>query len=151
MSEWIVPGQKDRIPGQTLDAWISELNRWSPSWARHKGREYARRQLGVTVDEMPVVTAIAYIEKHYGGGWQAFVNDEKPATPDPQPDLRSLLSRFERVWDCEVFRTGYHNGDTCAPGEPHGGWNCGFVWKFPLLTDAGARRIGLTTDSTKED
>lgn len=76
--------------------------------------------------------------------------DEQPA-PEPDSALASLLSRFERVWDCEVVRTGYHNGAVCTPGEPHGGWNCGYVWKFPSMTDAEARRFGLITDSTKDD
>jgi hypothetical protein len=75
---------------------------------------------------------------------------EEPIS-EPDPALTSLLARFERKWSCEVFRTGYHNGDECGPSDPHGGWNCGYVWAFPLLTDKGAREIGLITDSTKED
>lgn len=74
------------------------------------------------------------------------------AEPAPEPDsgLTKLLSRFERTWDCEVFRTGYHNGDTCTPDDQHSGWNCGYVWKFPLLTDKGAREIGLLTHETED-
>jgi hypothetical protein len=75
-----------------------------------------------------------------------------PEQPAPEPDsgLTKLLSRFERTWDCEVFRTGYHNGDTCTPDDQHSGWNCGYVWKFPLLTDKGAREIGLLTHETED-
>lgn len=36
--------------------------------------------------------------------------------------------QFYRVWRCEVFSSGYHNGCKCNPSEPHGGWNCEYRW-----------------------
>lgn len=101
-------------------------------------------------------------ERHYDPGtyynhvrWVFADNRVQPhpeqPTPEPDTALTELLSRFERVWNCEVRRSGYHNGDPCTPDDPHAGWNCGYVWKFPLLTDKGAREIGLITDSTKEN
>ena len=46
---------------------------------------------------------------------------------------------YERIWTCEA--TG--NGRKCSPDEPHGDWNCRYVWKGVSLTDNGARKVGL--------
>jgi hypothetical protein len=77
-------------------------------------------------------------------------HDEQPA-PEPDSALAALLSRFQRKWLCGVTRSGQHNNADCTPDDPHEGWGCGYLWHFPLLTDKGAREIGLITDSTKED
>lgn len=50
------------------------------------------------------------------------------------PDLTGrlvtrLADEAERVWYCEVFHSGFHNGCRCRPTEPHDGWNCRWVWK----------------------
>lgn len=50
---------------------------------------------------------------------------------------------YEKVWNCEVFTSGYHNGCKCGPDDPHGGWNCRYVWKGVALTYRGAVRVGL--------
>lgn len=50
---------------------------------------------------------------------------------------------FQRTWSCEVFTSGRHNGATCEPGDPHGGWNCGYYWTLPLLNDTEAAALGL--------
>lgn len=38
---------------------------------------------------------------------------------------------YARVWRCEVYSSGYHNGCKCGPDDPHGGWNCGYVLTAP--------------------
>lgn len=40
----------------------------------------------------------------------------------------------QSAWVCGVAHSGYSNGATCQPADPHSGWNCG--WKFHLLMDA---------------
>ena len=37
--------------------------------------------------------------------------------------------QFYRVWRCKVLSSGYHNGATCNPSDPHGGdWDCEYRW-----------------------
>jgi hypothetical protein len=50
---------------------------------------------------------------------------------------------YEKVWNCEVFTSGYHNGCKCTADDPHGGWNCRYVWKGVSLTYRGAVKYGL--------
>lgn len=40
--------------------------------------------------------------------------------------LRVSRTDIDRRWVCEVLRSGYHNGATCNPRDPHSGWNCGY-------------------------
>lgn len=54
------------------------------------------------------------------------------------------LGLFYRVWACEVYDSGYHNNCRCDSDDPHGGWNCGYRWKAPALTDEEAKEYGLT-------
>lgn len=39
-------------------------------------------------------------------------------------------------WVCMVAHSGYSNssGSRCQPGDPHGGWGCG--WHFHLMIPA---------------
>jgi hypothetical protein len=49
-----------------------------------------------------------------------------PAT-DLVTGLRITRDDLYRRWVCEVFRSGYHNGATCNPRDPHdASWNCGY-------------------------
>lgn len=61
-------------------------------------------------------------------------------------DLRDL---FTRRWRCGVSGSGYHNGCTCNPGDPHDGWGCGYYWVAPKLTHKVAVQLGLTTDEAE--
>jgi hypothetical protein len=37
-----------------------------------------------------------------------------------------LLTSFTRHWVCYVTRSGFHNGASCTPVDPHEEWGCGF-------------------------
>lgn len=59
-----------------------------------------------------------------------------PRKTAPVIGLRVLRADIDRRWTCEVLRSGYHNGATCNPREPHSGWNCGYRNEcFISLTD----------------
>lgn len=49
--------------------------------------------------------------------------------------LERLQGYFDRKWRCEVKSSGYHNGCTCSPDEPHAGWDCDWKWIAPALPD----------------
>lgn len=85
----------------------------------------------------PSMNTLAHLRRYFDGGY-----DDMPFH-NPAATLREL---FERRWRCEVFSSGYHNGDSCTPDEPHGGWRCEYRWIAPALTEDEAREMGLITD-----
>ena len=54
--------------------------------------------------------------------------------------LETLQELFVRRWRCEVLSSGFHNGATCNPNEPHQGWDCEYKWMAPALDDTQATR-----------
>lgn len=70
-----------------------------------------------------------------------YVHRERPVSDEEF--ARRIRSMFQRKWSCEVFTSGRHNGATCDPSDPHGGWNCGYSWTLPLLNDTEAAALGL--------
>lgn len=64
----------------------------------------------------------------------------------------ALLNKFRKVWRCHVLRSGYHNGATCTPDDPHGpGWNCQYVYEAILTIKQYAnfeRRIATEVEAT---
>lgn len=49
----------------------------------------------------------------------------------------------ERRWVCQVFRSGYHNGATCGPSDPHdSSWRCEYRTEMRLsASDAQMERV----------
>jgi len=50
-----------------------------------------------------------------------------------QRTKNKILGSFERRWICQVLRSGYHNGATCNPSDPHGNdWGCSYRYEASL-------------------
>lgn len=52
---------------------------------------------------------------------------------------KKISATFDRRWLCQVVASGFHNGASCTPDDPHHGWGCGFRWTAAPLTD---RQVG---------
>jgi len=59
---------------------------------------------------------------------------------EPQDSGGSSAPLFRRVWRCEVFSSGYHNGARCRPEDPHGGWACEYRYVASSLPDTDETR-----------
>lgn len=53
----------------------------------------------------------------------------------------TVQATYRRYWRCEVHSSGYHNGVHCDPSDPHGGWNCGYAWIAPVLSDKDIQQM----------
>lgn len=90
----------------------------------------------------PTPPAIDHVRRFLLGEY-----DDMPFS-NPAVTVRAL---FERRWRCEVFSSGFHNGATCTPGDPHGGrWSCEYRWIAGALTEQQARDYGLITEAVEE-
>ncbi len=68
----------------------------------------------------------------------------------PSTVLADLVTRglIQRRWVCSVLRSGYHNGATCLPADPHEGWGCGFRWEMSLHDTPTIREmLGVSDDA----
>jgi hypothetical protein len=51
-----------------------------------------------------------------------------------------MILEASRRWVCQVVRSGYHNGASCRPGEPHGDfWDCGYRYELTVAATDEAR------------
>jgi len=54
------------------------------------------------------------------------------AEHDAQVKAKALEDVATKRWVCEVQSSGYHNGATCSPDDPHEGWRCEYRYEFSV-------------------
>jgi hypothetical protein len=51
-----------------------------------------------------------------------------------------MILEVSHRWVCQVVRSGYHNGASCRPGEPHSDfWGCGYRYELSVAATDEAR------------